>query len=89
MLGLDDNDDIGFVHEVRPIIEGMLPVVEPAGLYIVRTGKASTTIRTSGRSPLWQRDLEVVDHATRDAVEPQLAEGSRLTNGLSGSSARN
>lgn len=35
-LDLDDNDDIGFVHEVRPIIEGVLRVVEPAELYVVK-----------------------------------------------------
>lgn len=35
-LDLDDNDDIGFVHEVKPIIEGVLRVVEPPELYIVK-----------------------------------------------------
>ena len=33
---LDDNDDIGFVHQVRPIVAGVLRVVEPVEVYLVK-----------------------------------------------------
>lgn len=35
-LDIDEHDDIGFVHHVRPIIEGVLRVVGPPELYIVK-----------------------------------------------------
>jgi hypothetical protein len=35
-LDLDGNDDIGFVHKVRPIIDGVLRIVEPPVFYVVK-----------------------------------------------------
>lgn len=35
-LDLEDNDDVGFVHDVMPIIDGVVRVVEPPELYIVK-----------------------------------------------------
>ena len=36
MFDLDDNDDIGFVHQVRPIVAGVLRTVEAAEVYVVK-----------------------------------------------------
>lgn len=33
---LDENDDIGFVHQVRPIVAGVLRTVEAAEVYVVK-----------------------------------------------------
>ena len=33
---LDDKDDIDFVHAVQPIVEGVVRIVEPAELYLVK-----------------------------------------------------
>lgn len=35
-LDLDDDDDLGFIDAVRPIIDGVVRAVEPAELYVVK-----------------------------------------------------